>query len=135
MHQIPPHYTKGVQEGLEVFIGAKCLSPEDQEIGLLSTLSENLSITDPKERARVPTLGDVICNYNYNENYLRMHMYQGVYAEIPFSNVSFQTIQGDYGPLEPYIGCIRLDGPSRFGINAWLLDSGASVHMVQNQQD
>ena len=70
MHQIPPNYTKGVQEGLEVFIGAKCLSPEDQEIGLLSTLSENLSITDPKERARVPTLGDVICDYNRNESYL-----------------------------------------------------------------
>lgn len=61
-------------------------------------------------------------------------MYQGVYAEIPFSNVSFRTIQGDYGPLDPYIGCVRLDGPSRFGIDAWLLDSGASVHIVKNRK-
>ena len=29
MHKIPPNYTKGVQEGLEVFVGAKCLSPKD----------------------------------------------------------------------------------------------------------
>jgi hypothetical protein len=57
-------------------------------------------------------------------------MYQGVYAEIPFLHVSFQTIQGDYGPLDPYIiGCVRLDGPSRFGINSWLLDSDASMHI------
>jgi hypothetical protein len=59
-------------------------------------------------------------------------MYQGVYAEIPFSYVSVCTIQGNYGPLDPYFGCVRLDGPRQFGINSWLLDSGASVHIVKN---
>jgi hypothetical protein len=77
-------------------------------------------------------LGEVILDYNRNESYLRMSMYQGVYAEIPFSHVTFRTSHGDYGPLDPYIGCVRLDGPSRFGINSWLLDSGASVYIVKN---
>ena len=99
---------------------------------MVSTLSENLALTDPEERANVPTLDEVILDYNHNESYLCMNMYQGVYAEIPFLHMTFCTVQGDYGLLDPYIGCARLDGSSRFGINSWLLDSGASVHIVKS---
>jgi hypothetical protein len=134
MNSIPHYYRKGVHESLEVFVGAQDKSPENHDVSMVSTLSENLALRDPEERANVPTLGEVILDYNRNESYLRMNMYQGVYAEIPFSHETFRTVQGDYGPLDPYIGCVRLDGPSRFGINSWLLDSGASVHIVKNHK-
>jgi hypothetical protein len=133
MTEIPSYYKQGVHENLEVFVGAQDKSPEHRDASMVSTLSENLALTDPEERANVPKLGKVILGYNRNESYLRMNMYQGVYAEISFSHVRFRTTQGNYGPLDPYIGCVRLDGPSRFGINSWLLDSGPSLDIVKNR--
>jgi hypothetical protein len=76
MTEIPSYYKQGVHENLEVFVGAQDKSPEHRDVSMVSTFSENLALTDPEERANVPKLGDVILDYNRNESYLRMNMYQ-----------------------------------------------------------
>jgi hypothetical protein len=83
------YYKERVHESLEVFVGAQDKSLEHRDLSMVSTLSENLALTDPEERAKVPKLGKVILDYNRNKSYLHMSIFQEVYAEIPFLHVSF----------------------------------------------
>jgi hypothetical protein len=50
MNQTPHYYQQGVHESLEVFVGAQVKSPEHRDVSMVSTLSENLALTDPEER-------------------------------------------------------------------------------------
>jgi hypothetical protein len=78
MTHLPHYYKQGLNESLEVFVVAQDKSLEHRNLSMVSTLSENLALTDPEERATVPEFGEVILEYNRYKSFLRVSMYQGV---------------------------------------------------------
>jgi hypothetical protein len=77
----------------------------------------------------------VYCDYKTRDQaYLRLQLENGTFMECSMNHVKILTEQGKFA-LQTFIGYVNkeMDTNAQFEKDAWLLDSGASVHIVKKK--
>jgi hypothetical protein len=69
-----------------------------------------------------------------DQAYLRLQLENGTFMECSIKHAKILTEQGKF-PLQTFIGCVNkeIDTNARFGKDAWLFNSGASVQIVKKK--